>query len=133
MHTHRFVRQLAAATLITLAASGCARPGAGRGAVPDRSVITRAEIASRHFNNAFDIVEALRSNWLLSRGPDSFQHPTSVQVYLDQMRLGGADQLKTIQTAQIISIRYYDGISATARWGLDHGAGAILVSTQSPR
>ena len=84
----------------------------------------------RRFNNAYDAVEALRRNWLLSRGPDSFQSPTTVQVYLDQMRLGGIEQLKTIQTINITSIRYYDGISATARWGLDHGAGAILVSTQ---
>jgi hypothetical protein len=27
-------------------------------------------------------------------------------------------------------MKYFDGISATARWGLDHGAGVIYVSTR---
>lgn len=127
---HSSIRRLAIATGMALAASGCARTGTRSGSTPDRSIITRAEITERRYNNAFDAVEALRRNWLLARGPDSFQSPTTVQVYLDQMRLGGIDQLKTIQTSQVSSIRYYDGISATARWGLDHGAGAIVVSTQ---
>jgi hypothetical protein len=30
----------------------------------------------------------------------------------------------------VLSIRYIDGIAASARWGLDHGQGVILVSTR---
>jgi hypothetical protein len=50
-------------------------------------------------------------------------------VYLDGVRMGGIDQLRTIDVRPVTYIRFFDGIAATARWGLDHGAGAIYVST----
>ena len=53
-----------------------------------------------------------------------------VQVYLDDNRLGGVEMLRNINTSLIQYIRWYDGIAATGRWGLDHGAGVIYVSTR---
>ena len=43
--------------------------------------------------------------------------------------MGGVETLRTIDLRPVTYIRYFDGIAATARWGLDHGAGAIYVST----
>jgi hypothetical protein len=96
----------------------------------DRSVLTQTQFGAHQFNTAFDAVESLRSNWLKTRGTDSFQNPTQVRVYLDNVSLGDTATLRTIAINTIIYIKYFDGISATARWGLDHGAGVIFVSTR---
>ena len=54
----------------------------------------------------------------------------SVRVYLDNVFLGDTATLKTIPVTSIVYMRYFDGIAASARWGLDHGAGVIFVSTR---
>lgn len=125
------------ASALLLAA--CSTPQGARGPEPsrdvsdvsrDRTVLTQTQFGAHQFNNAFDAIEALRSNWLKTRGPDSFQAPSQVRVYLDNVSLGDTATLRTISINTIVYIRYYDGISATARWGLDHGAGVIFVSTR---
>lgn len=110
--------------------AACASSGSGTARV-DRNVLTREQIQETNRQNAYDVVESLRSNWLRTRGPTSLtQQDAVVQVYLDDNRLGGVDALRTINTSLIQYIRWYDGIAATGRWGLDHGAGVIYVSTR---
>jgi hypothetical protein len=94
----------------------------------DRSIITQKQLVENHFLTAYDAVEALRSNWLQTRGTDSFAAPSQVRVYLDNTFLGGISTLHDIAANTVSFIRYYDGIAATGRWGLDHGAGVIFVS-----
>jgi len=99
---------------------------------PDRNIITQQEIIERKFETLYDAIQALRPNWLLTRGVNSLtQNPTVVQVYLDNTRLGGIETLSSINLSSVVYIRHYDGVAATARWGLDHGAGVIYVSTHS--
>jgi hypothetical protein len=123
------IHRIVAAFSLALAVTSCAAGSHRSGATTDRNLITSEMIQERHFSTAYEVVESLRANWLSSRGLDSFGAPTTVQVYLDITRMGGLDQLRSISTQNIVYIRYYDGIAATARWGLDHGGGAILVST----
>lgn len=97
----------------------------------DRNLLTREQILETNRQNAFEVVETLRSNWLRSRGPTSLtSQDAQVQVYIDDNRLGTVESLRTIATSMIQYIRWYDGIAATGRWGLDHGAGVIYVSTR---
>ena len=81
------------------------------------------------FNNALEAVEALRSNWLQVKGTDSFSSPSQIWVYMDDTKLGGVESLRAIGVAPIVFIRHFDGVTATARWGLDHGQGVIFIST----
>jgi hypothetical protein len=127
------------ATALLVAACSTSPPRADGGPVPstgtteaprDRSLLTRAQFGANQFNTAFDAIEALRSNWLKTRGTDSFQSPSQVRVYLDNSSLGDTATLRTIAISTIAYIRYFDGVEATARWGLDHGAGVIYVSTR---
>ncbi len=107
-------------------------PGA-RAARTDRQLLTRDEIRSTQFTNAYEVVRALRGNWLRVRSADSFAKSQVLQVYLDMQRLnGGVEELRLMQPANIASIRFMDPIQASARWGMDHGAGAILVTTAKP-
>jgi len=109
-------------------APACARRGSTTTHV-DRSVITHDQLAAHKFTNAYEAVEALHSNWLITKGADSFSTPGAVRVYLDNTNLGGVDKLRDITMEAVQFIRYFDGVTATARWGLDHGNGVILVST----
>jgi hypothetical protein len=118
------VTMLAAAVLV----SGCA-PRLRTSEVRDHGMLTKEQITENHFNTAYDAVEALRSNWLKARGPDSFQSPSEVLVYLDNTRLGGTDTLREIAANTIYYMRFFDGVAATGRWGIGHAAGVIYVST----
>jgi hypothetical protein len=124
-------RQLMPLFVIALAAltPSCAlhRIGAD-GSKSDRSIITQRQLVENHFLTAYDAVEALRSNWLQTRGTDSFAAPTEVRVYLDNTLLGGTSTLRDIAVSTVSFIKYFDGIAATGRWGLGHGAGVIFVS-----
>ena len=116
---------------IFLLLSACAaRTPATTRALPDRTIIMQREILEHKFETVFDAIQALRPTWLQTRGTNSLQAAsTQVQVYLDNNHLGGPETLSTISLGSVVYIRHYDGVAATARWGLDHGQGVIYVST----
>jgi hypothetical protein len=95
----------------------------------DRSLITAAVILEHRFTNGYEAVEALHSNWLRAKGTNSLQNPSEVRVYVDNTSLGGVETLKTVSAPTIRTIEHFDGIAATARWGMDHGGGVILITT----
>jgi len=125
-------RRLVACGVIALMAACSRGSGSSSPGPVDHNLITLAQIREHRFTNAYEAVAALRSNWLLTRGPDSFSNPSQVLVYFDATRLGGIETLRSIATASVVSIRYYDGIAASGRWGLDHGQGVIFVSSRDP-
>ena len=98
----------------------------------DRELITREQIEKNHFTTAYEAVESLHSNWLRQKGTDSFTTPSEVVVYVNANRVGGIDALKNIAVQTIASIRHFDGLTASARWGVGHGQGVILVTTLVP-
>lgn len=129
MHAH--LRHLALPLFVgTLA---CAGAGGGRAARVDPSVLTREQLSERHYENLLEAVQMLRSNWLNDRGPDSFTSPSHVWVYLDNTRMGGIQSLAQISTRYVSSVRKMNGIDATARWGIGHGAGVIAVMSWPPQ
>ena len=110
-------------------ASACTGHRANTGPRLDRNVLLPEQFGNRGYTTPYEVVEALRSNWLAERGTDSFSSPVKVQVYFDGIHLGGVESLRTIDLRPVTYIRFFDGIAATARWGLGHGQGAIYVST----
>jgi glutaredoxin-related protein len=124
----RSVAPLFAALL--LASLGCGSARSSSSPRTDRSVITKEQILQHRFANAYEAVEALHSNWLITKVTDSFNSPSQIRVYVDATFFGGVETLRSINPNNIQSIRHFDGVAATARWGLDHGQGVILVSTQ---
>jgi hypothetical protein len=106
---------------------GVVAPAAAR---RDRQTLTRTEIRETQYTNAYDVVLALRGNWLRARTAESVNGKSSVvQVYLDMQRLPGVEELRLMSPTNIESIRFLDPLAASARFGMDHGAGAILVTT----
>ena len=117
------------AVLLFVASACAARAPSTSLPAGDRNVLTHAQLTEDRFTSVLEAIEALRPAWLQPRGTDSFKTPSQVLVYLDENRLGGIETLSSVAPTIVVYIRHYDGIAATARWGLDHGQGVIYVST----
>lgn len=120
-----------AAAVLLIAVSACAG-NSGRRAdrAYDSSVLSEEKLTDAHFLTLYDAIEALRPSWLKARGPDSIYNPTSVLVYVDGNKFGEVGSLRSIDPASIRYVQFLDGLAASARWGLGHGAGVILVVSQ---
>ena len=128
-HARRYATLLLCAAVVHACASSQTAETAGGQPVArmDHNVLLGSDLRDQHFVNALVAVQTLRSNWLQTRGRDSYSSPSVVVVYLDNQKLGGTDALRAIDVAGLGSIEHFDGTSATARWGVGHAAGAILV------
>jgi len=124
---------LTVALAVTLAAGCAAGPAVASRPRFDSTLITREQIQELQVSTAYDAVKALRGTWLNVHGPESFRYPQAIQVYVDGNHLGDVSTLSSIASPPIQYIRFYSGQEATARWGVDHGAGAIYVSTKVGR
>ncbi len=132
MLTPRILISIALGLILPL--SACYRTSSDPGAVStDRSFLTREEVQDPRFNSAWDAVEVLRGNWLHDRGTASFRLQTEILVYLDGVRQGGVSFLRNIASTNVESIKFYSGMDATTKWGLDHGKGVIYVTTTAGR
>src|SRR3989440_2213160 len=88
---------------------------------PER--LGQEEMLREHFTNVYDAVASLRPAWLTIRGTDSFQQPSQISVYYDENRLGGVDEMRGVLVNSVASLRHYNGVDATMRWGVGHNAG----------
>lgn len=123
--------RIALAVLCTACASSGSPRSPSAGPRPDGEVISRAQLEERNFSTALELVQSLRSNWLRTRGIDSFNSRTPIWVYLGNNRLGGLETLRYITPRSVAFLRRYDGVQATARWGMGHGQGAIYMESYS--
>jgi len=128
-------RRIAWVLISTAAFAMACRSSAGRSAasqpVARADVITALEISRTNYSNLYDVVQALRTRWLLSRGPDTILGKQGeVQVHLDDVRLGGVQSLRNLSPVGVAYIQWFDPTSAAQRWGLGYGQGAIYVSTR---
>ena len=127
MRAHRYLALWA--LVFALACAGST--GAGPEARPSQDLITAEEIQAQHFANAYDLINALRPNWLRSRSASfGASGQVGVMIYVDGNRLGSADYLRQIAAGQIESARYLNGPEATTRYGTNHASGAILITSK---
>ena len=124
--------------IVALAATGCASRTTADGAsgsasapATRRDILERAEIARGQWANAYEAIRSLRPQWLRVRGRDTITgDPGTVQVLLDDVRLGGPESLRTLPVSGVAYIQFLDGITASQRWGTGYGNGAIFISTR---
>jgi len=124
MNRLRFLTAIAA-VLVATACGGGTKTGETHPAT-DRETLRPEEWGTRTFYSAADLVASLRPLWLNKRGPDG-----QIQVYVDEVHLGGIDMLRSVRVASIAMIKHLDGIQAAARYGIGHEQGAILVTTRA--
>ena len=118
------------ALLALVAACAPAATGGGTGGDPD--LIVAADIPEGRFNSAFEIVQSMRPRWLRVRSSGSLGNDDGgVVVYLDNIRQGGVEELRSLSPAIIVRMEWIDAPTATQRWGTGHTEGAIAISTRS--
>lgn len=130
--------------LAACSAAGSAADGA-RASGRQANLITQEEIRQAPpAQTAYDLIRALRPNWLQPRGVQSLgspaetqpgvrqatRGPASVVVYIDGVRMGGPDALRQIVAANVREARFLGATEASTRFGTDHPAGAILITLQ---
>jgi hypothetical protein len=119
------------ALVLALVLTACASSAPSDG-TPRRQAnrLAADEIQNAQAQNAYDMIRALRPNWLSTRGQHSLTNPLAGQVviYVDGTRLGGADNLRQIQSRDIETATYMNASEAGSRLGLDHSGGAILLT-----
>ena len=121
---------LVASLVVGLAACGSVpgRPGQTRAPLQ----ITLEEIRSSGQSNAYEVVQALRPEWLRIRGPTTLRpEGDPILVYLETQRLGTVEQLRNISAAAIESIRFLDRREASLQFGPGHVNGAIVIRTRT--
>jgi hypothetical protein len=81
---------------------------------------------------AWDLISQLRPEFLRSRGASSLRsiEPTTAVVYVDDIRYGELESLRTMSADQIHRVQYVNAADATTRYGTDHFGGAILITTK---
>ncbi len=122
------------ALVLVVACGGGARSGRARGeGAPARSsdVVTQEDLNKVAASpTLYEALHTLRPTWFL-RNPTTLrpEKEGDIVVYLDQSRLGGPEQLRTIQVGNVTLVRHYSPSEAEARFGLGHLHGAIQVVT----
>jgi hypothetical protein len=111
--------------LLLLSACGSARQGSR----PAMAVLTEDEIMTATGSSALDVVQQLRPQFLRARGSRTLQNPAAGEpvIYVDNLRLGGIEALRTIRASEVHEIRYLSPSEATTRFGTGHLGGAITV------
>ena len=119
-------RPLSGLLLVLLVTACGAARGANRGS---SDVLTRDEIITSSATTALELLQQLRPQFLRSRGATSLQNPrpTYPVVYMNEVRHGGVESLRTIMAEEISEVRFISGADATTRWGTGHGAGVIQI------
>lgn len=119
----RMQRMMAAALVAALAACGPAGESApGRG---NARMLTIEEIRESSTTNLFDAVQRLRPSWLSPKYQGATRgYPT---IFVGSQRYGEVDYLRTVETANVREVHYFDPIAASSRFGRNVPFGVIHV------
>ena len=110
---------------------------------PNRDALTRRELAAKPAANLYDVVMALRSNWM--RGPATVRSTLGLSsggavtagaipgtlVYVDGRALGPLTALRTIPAEAAEKLCYHSLNKAQARFGLGVQAPVLEVFSRS--
>ncbi|GAC1517336.1 MAG: hypothetical protein NVS1B4_17170 [Gemmatimonadaceae bacterium] len=119
---------LAAAAMLACASagSGAARPGS--------NVLTAADMADFRSENVYSILQRLRPDYLRGNARGATSLGGGLQkgtvVYVDRVRYGTTDVLRTLSGAKVREVRYYTATEAAMALGTNNSAPVIAVTTQ---
>jgi hypothetical protein len=128
------VRRAVSALALGLVVAACSARNQQTGSdAPPRSssnVITRQELTGAQRATVYEAVERLRPSFLRPRtiaGTAGSAPQSYAVVYVDGIRKGGPDFLRTIPIGEVAEVRYLSATDATTRYGLNVPAGVIDV------
>jgi hypothetical protein len=117
-----------ATTVLVTLLLACSAPSASRGPSRyDSRILSGADLRHPVATNAYDLLRIRRPQFLRFGGPAGVDARV---VYIDGMRAGRIEDLKLVSTSIVNEIRLLSAPEASFRYGLDHPAGAIVVTTR---
>jgi hypothetical protein len=78
------------------------------------------------FTDVYSAVRALRGSWLTSRRGTT----QPVRVFIDGALTRSVESLASLQSGEVLEVRYLSATEATARYGGAMMGGAIVVTTR---
>lgn len=145
MRRSRVLASVSIALLLTAGACASAGTAASSPSKASSTRISKPEIDATSASSAYDVISQLHPDWLrpsrssmtgvlgsTQSGSTALRTPV-VLVYLDGVRLGGIDQLRSLSAASVMSIEYADSnrVSTVVRdIGNVTPDAAIMVSTK---
>src|SRR5215218_4178208 len=95
------------------------------------NTITWEEVRTSRVSAAYELVHHLRPSRLRTpRGPSSFATRIDVAVFLNGVRMGTRDALRSIPITTIRTLRFYTITEARQKFGGETSGGAIEVVSQ---
>ena len=104
--------------------------------VSTATLLGAEEIGRTDERTAWAVVERLRPAFIVAAtawsegGRSAFYMDSARVVYVDGARAGGLEQLRWIRAEAVQQIERLDGPAAMTRFGRDHAAGALMVTTK---
>ena len=94
-------------------------------------VLGRAEIQSVRVNDAYEAVVRFRPEFLSRRSMTAVAYLGGALpvVYVNGVRQGGAEVLRSIPAGTVVEIRYLSATAASSQFGPYHAAGVLAVRT----
>lgn len=117
---------LVAVTVVVSAA--CGPRGTGAETRRTATALTSEEIHGSTAPTVYELIQMLRPNWLRARGATSLRDTNTVVVYINRVRSGGPEVLRTIRPDAVESLRFVGETTATSVYGAGHGHGVIEVT-----
>lgn len=110
------------------------------------SYLGAEEIRASETRTAYELIYNTRMQWLVTRGANSVAESPrgeargdfvinvtpgrdKIIVYMDDVRLGGVQDMREVSTDLLTSAQFLDARQATLRYGGGHAHGAILLRT----
>jgi len=127
----RRIRLVALLIPLALACASAGRSGVAGGPRHDSFLITESELRQTNVANLYDAIRTLRPEWIARRNPTTLRPEAegNIVVYMDRIRFGELEVLRSFAPALATSVRYLAPAEAEAEFGPGHLQGAILVTT----
>ena len=109
--------------------AGCssATQGSGAGAQSSSKVLTRQEISTITAQSLYEAIQRLRPEFLRARSTSAPGPGLYPVVFVDGIRKGSPDYLRTMNAREVAEVRYLSVQDATTRYGMDVPAGVLDV------
>jgi len=107
---------------------GCSTATQSGSASGDRNVLTREQLLATQEADLYGAIAQLRPQWLRARGAARISGRVQVAVFVDDVRRGEIDQLRTIRLEGVDRVEFFSATEATTRWGTDVAGGVIAVT-----
>jgi hypothetical protein len=133
--TMRYPRLIPHSLVVLLALTACSAATSGTSSTGGRNLdlIGREEIVASNRSTAWEVIEMIRPQWLQGRSVQSVNRQGGILIYLDDVRYGNLDALRTINARDLWAMERFNGTAASQRWGPGHSDGVIVISTRAPR